>query len=177
MHFNPTKKNEDWHRTTIFHTFIGQQNKICKVIIDSGSCINAISTDAISKLDPTSVDHLNPYKVGWIDASSILIRHRCLVPIKFQSYQENVWCDVMSMDVGSIILGRLWLFDQDAMLHGRSNMSMFTKKGKRITLYPSPLRNVKKNDPLESKEEKQNKSLHLISAKEFERDLRKNSSI
>ena len=60
----------------------------------------------------------------------------------------------MPMDVGSIILGRLWLFDQDAMLHGRSNSYTFMNRGKKIMIYPSPPRNVKKNGPLESKEEK-----------------------
>ena len=58
------KKSEDWHKTTIFHTFIGQKNKVCKVIIDNGSYINTISNDVVSKLDLTSVNHPNPYKVG-----------------------------------------------------------------------------------------------------------------
>ena len=83
----------------------------------------------------------------------------------------------MPMDVGSIILGRPWLFDQDAMLHDRFNSCTFMNRGKKIMIYPSPPRSVKKNSPLESEEEKQNKSLYLISAKEFEKDLRKNSSI
>lgn len=85
------KESEDWRRTAIFHTYIGQGNKVCKVIIDSGSCINAISTNAMSKLGLTPIDHPSPYMVAWIDASSIPVRHRCLVPIKFQSYQEDVW--------------------------------------------------------------------------------------
>ena len=42
-----TKESEDWRRTSIFHTFIKFGDKICKVIIDSGSCINAISTDTV----------------------------------------------------------------------------------------------------------------------------------
>ena len=83
----------------------------------------------------------------------------------------------MLMDVGSIILGRSWLFDQDVILHDRSNSCTFMNRDKKIMLYPSLSRNVKKNGLLESKEEKQNKSLHLISAKEFEKDFRENFSI
>ena len=128
-------------------------------------------------MDLTPIDHPNPYKVGWIDASSIPVRHRCLIPIKFQSSQKNIWCDVMPMDVESIILGRSWLFDQDEILHDRSNSCTFMNNDKKIMIYPSPSRKVKKNGPLESKEEKQNKSLHLIRVKEFEKDLRENSSI
>ena len=77
------KESEDWHRTIIFHTFIGQESKVCKIIIDSGSCINAISSNAVSKLGLMPIDHLKPYKNAWIDALSILVRHCCLVPIKF----------------------------------------------------------------------------------------------
>ena len=42
-----TKKSEDWRRTSIFHIFIKFDDKICKMIIDSSSCINAISIDTV----------------------------------------------------------------------------------------------------------------------------------
>ena len=46
-----TKKSEDWRRTSIFHTFIKFSDKIYKMIIDSGSYINAISTDMVKRLE------------------------------------------------------------------------------------------------------------------------------
>ena len=112
------KRNEDWHRTNILQTFIRIGDKVCKVIIDSGSCVNAISTNVVKSLNLPTVSHPNPYKVSWIDATSILIRFRCKVTIQIQSYQEEVWCDVLPMGVSSIILGRPWLFDHDATLFG-----------------------------------------------------------
>ncbi|XP_073117835.1 uncharacterized protein [Elaeis guineensis] len=76
-----TKKSEDWRRISIFHTFIKFGDKIYKMIIDSGSCINAISTDTIKRLGLTPVDHPSPYTVSWIDSSSIPIKFRCHVLI------------------------------------------------------------------------------------------------
>ena len=68
------KKNEDWRRTNILQTFIRIGDKVCKVIIDSGSCVNAISTNVVKSLNLPTVSHPNPYKVSWIDATSIPIR-------------------------------------------------------------------------------------------------------
>ncbi|XP_038989081.1 uncharacterized protein LOC120112937 [Phoenix dactylifera] len=171
------KECEDWRRTTIFHTYINNEDKVCKIIIDSGSCINAVSTDTISKLGLTPVDHPSPYKVAWLDTSSIPVRYRCKVPIKFQSYHEEIWCDVLPMDVGSIILGRPWLFDQNATLFGRTNTCSFMHKGKKITLYPSPPKKPKDSNPIKPKEEEQPKGLHLINAKELERDIKESPSV
>lgn len=42
---------------------------------------------------------------------------------------------------------------------------------KKITVYPSPLRTTKKFIDTNSKIDKQKKSLHMISAKEFEKEL------
>ncbi|PKU63898.1 hypothetical protein MA16_Dca009882 [Dendrobium catenatum] len=40
-HSTPT---DDWRRTTIFHTYTKIKDKNCKVIVDSGSCINVVSS-------------------------------------------------------------------------------------------------------------------------------------
>ncbi|XP_020257552.1 uncharacterized protein LOC109834065 [Asparagus officinalis] len=38
------KDKDDWRRTNMFHTFTKIGVKSCKIIVDSGSCINAISS-------------------------------------------------------------------------------------------------------------------------------------
>ena len=106
------------------------------MIIDSESCINAISTGIVTRLGLTPVDHPLPYHVSWVDSTSIPIRLRCLVSLQLHAYHEDIWCDVLPMEVGSIILGRPWLFDWDATLHGRSNTCTFDYDGHRITLHP-----------------------------------------
>ena len=87
-------------------------------------------------------------------------------------YQEEIWCDVISMDVGSIILGRPWLFDLDVTLFGRSNSCTFVYKGQKIIINPiepKPKAPFKKN-----KAPDKSKSLHLVSAKKMERAVQKN---
>ena len=76
-----TKVQEDWRRTNILHTFFKLGDKVCKVIIDSGSCVNAISTNAIKSFGLAPIPHPHPYKVSWVDSTSIPIKSRCQIPI------------------------------------------------------------------------------------------------
>ena len=49
------KEEEEVQRENIFHTRCHVQNKVCSVIIDSGSCTNVASTTLVEKLGlPTS---------------------------------------------------------------------------------------------------------------------------
>ena len=64
---------EDWRRTNILQTFLKLGDKVCKIIIDSGSCVNAISTSTVKMLGLIPVPHPNPYKVSWVDSTSIPI--------------------------------------------------------------------------------------------------------
>ena len=138
------------------------------MIIDSGSCINAISTDTVKRLGLTPVDHPSPYRVSWIDSSSIPIKFRCRVPIQLHSYQDHVWCDVLPMEVESIILGRPWLFDNDVTIYGRTNSCSFTHQSKKITINPSPPKATNRKIGDGPKENLKKKSLHLIGTKELE---------
>jgi len=52
------------------------------------------------------VKHPNPYKVTWIDATFIDIQEKRQIPIQFATYTDKVWCDILSIDVGHIILGQ-----------------------------------------------------------------------
>ena len=161
-----TRKNEDWRRTNILQTFIKLGDKVCKIIVDSGSCINAISTNAVKSLGLPTAPHPNPYKVSWIDATSIPIKSICQVTIYFQSYQEKVWCDVLPLGVSNIILGRPWLYDHDVTLFGRSNSCSFNYQGKRIVINSTPPKENIKRGSNNLKEEKP--GLNLITAKEME---------
>ena len=48
--FSQVEEKNNWRRTTIFHmcTKIGDTN--CKLIVDGGSCINAVSSKVIEKV-------------------------------------------------------------------------------------------------------------------------------
>ena len=72
---------DDWRRSAIFQTYTKCGDKTCKVIIDSGSCINAVSSSVVSRLGLKLTPHPNPYKVSWVDTSSIAIKEKCVVPL------------------------------------------------------------------------------------------------
>lgn len=90
--------------------------------------------------------------------------------IELYFYKDTIWCDVVTMDVGHIILGRPWLYDLDVTLYDRSNTCAFEFQGKKIKLVP---RQPKDNPEVKEKVEKgknvknnKSKSLHIIRAKE-----------
>ncbi|GFS31469.1 hypothetical protein Acr_00g0017530 [Actinidia rufa] len=149
-----SKENNDWRRNAIFHTYIKYGEKNCKVIIYSGSCINVVFSSTVSRLGLQTVHHPSPYHVSWVDPSSISIKERCLVPIQILSYRAKIWCDVVPMDVGHIILGRPCLFDLDVTIYGCSNSSSFLFENKRIKLnplQPRPASKQKKQNPTNNK--------------------------
>uniref|UniRef100_A0A2N9EYR8 Reverse transcriptase domain-containing protein n=1 Tax=Fagus sylvatica TaxID=28930 RepID=A0A2N9EYR8_FAGSY len=135
------KESEDWRRSNIFHTYIKCSSTNCKVIIDSGSCINAVSSSLVTRLGVKLIPHPNPYK-------------------------DEIWCDVILMDVGHTILGRPWLYDLDVTIYGRTNSCSFTFKGKKIKLNPLQPRHITEG---KKREESKGKSLHIISPKVTER--------
>lgn len=83
--------------------------------------------------------------------------------------------------MGHIILGRLWLYDFDVTLYGRSSTCVFESQCKKIKLVPR-----QPKDDFEVKEKvktgknvKGNKSngLHIIRAKEFEQEIKEEGMI
>jgi len=170
-----TKEQEDWRRTSILHTFVKIGEKVCKIVIDSGSCVNAISTSAAKSLGLPTEPHPNPYKVSWIDSTSIPIKQRCQVRIQIQSYQERIWCDVLPMGVSSIILGRPWLFDHDVTIFGRTNSCAFNFNGKKIVINPTQPKDNTKREASSLKEKMT--GLNLIGARELEKDINEGAPI
>ena len=156
---------EDSLRTTIFFTYIKIGDDFYKVIIDSGSSVNAISEKALKQLGLPYEKHLNPYEVSWVINSSLPMDKRGLLNIKILSYEDQVWLDVVPMDIGSIILGRPWLYDNDVRIQGRTNECSFMFKNKRITLKPfmkkiNPSTLAKATAPLTLVKKNVNKKTH-----------------
>ncbi|GFY80971.1 hypothetical protein Acr_01g0007800 [Actinidia rufa] len=57
------KEDNDWRRNAIFYTYIKCGEKDCKVIIDSGSCINAVSSSTVSRLGLKPVPHPRTHRL------------------------------------------------------------------------------------------------------------------
>jgi len=86
------------------------------------------------------------------------------------SYKDNIWCDVVTMDISQVILRWLWLFDKDIIIHGRSNMCQFEYEDKKIKLlsfWPKPEKpNQKPTTP------KKTNGVNLVSAKDLDQELK-----
>jgi len=89
--------------------------------VNNENYINAVSSKVTEKLGLKIVPHLCPYKVSWINSIVLEVKQLCLVPVDFNLYKDKIWCDVVTMDVGQIILNGPWLFDKDVIIYGRSN--------------------------------------------------------
>ena len=61
----------------------------------------------------------------WINEAFLAVTKRCIVPLQVTGYHDDVWCDILPMGVGSVLLGRPWLFDRDVAQFGRTNRCSF----------------------------------------------------
>ncbi|KAL0905783.1 hypothetical protein M5K25_024221 [Dendrobium thyrsiflorum] len=105
------KPSDDWRRTSIFHTFTKIGDKNCKVIVDSGSCINAVSSAMVATLHLKTTPHPNPYKacLGFLNYGL----HRHLYP--YGKLNLNALVDHLKMALDCFfavwfVVGNVWLF-------------------------------------------------------------------
>ncbi|XP_078436641.1 uncharacterized protein LOC144707413 [Wolffia australiana] len=98
----------------------------------------------VTGLGLAAIENPTPYDVSWIDASSLPVKRQCRVPLKVSTYAEDILCDVLPMKVGSIILGRPWLYDHDVTFAGHANTCSFMYQGRRVTWHPYAMKPVDK---------------------------------
>ena len=128
---------EVMQRHNLFQIFFVIKNRRARVIIDGGSCNNLVSSDVVKKLDLTTRPHPHPYYIQWLnDSGKAKVTQTCRVPFSIGSYVDSIDCDVVPMQACSLLLGRPWEFDNDAVHHGKSNKYTFMHKGTKITLLP-----------------------------------------
>jgi hypothetical protein len=109
-------------RNNLFRTACKTKYRLCKVIIDSGSTDNLVSTKMVEKLELETPTHLNPYKVSWLQKGhQVMDTKQCLVEFKIGGYRNEILCHVIPMDVCHILLGRPWQFDKNVIHDGRKN--------------------------------------------------------
>jgi hypothetical protein len=96
-------------RSRLFRMACTAKDRKCKVIVDSGSTGNLISTEMVEKLELTMTKHPSPYKVSWLQKGHrVSVTKQCLVKFKIGNYHDEILCDVIPMDVCHILLGRPW---------------------------------------------------------------------
>ncbi|XP_021736278.1 uncharacterized protein LOC110702844 [Chenopodium quinoa] len=148
-------------RENLFNTCCKVKDRICSMIIDSGSCTDVVASELVNKLKLPTREHTKPYKLNWLDNDSgVRVRKQALVAFTVGNFCDERWCDVLPMTACQIFLGRPWQFDRKVVHNGVTNVyTVKTSEGKQVRLLPLPPKVEKE------KEEKPN---FLISKSKFE---------
>ncbi|KAJ9542127.1 hypothetical protein OSB04_028633 [Centaurea solstitialis] len=135
----PKVTDDDWLKHNLFKSTCTVSRKVCSFVIDSGSCDNLISEEAVRKLALKTESHPKPYKLQWFKkGGEVTVSKRVLVHFSIDTrYKDDVWCDVVSMDACHLLLGRPWEYDRNVVHDGRANTYSFVFDGVKITLVPS----------------------------------------
>jgi hypothetical protein len=141
----PEKEVEDTaQRCRLFRTTCKTKGWKCKVIVDSGSTDNLVSTEMVEKLELKTNKHPSPYKVTWLQKGhQVCVMRQCLVNFKMGDYRDEILCDFIPMDVCHVLLGRPWQYDRHVVHDGRMNTYTLEKDGKSHTLLPGKDKEVK----------------------------------
>lgn len=159
---------EQEQRENLFQTRCLVNGRWCSMIIDSGSCANVVSSKAVNALNLDTRDHPKPYKLNWLnDNESLRVKKQALVTFELGNYKDDIWCDIIPMTACSILLGRPWQYDRYVMHDGRRNIYSVVIGNKRIGLKPLP--------PIVEPTKDTVKPNMLLSAREFEKELKENS--
>jgi hypothetical protein len=135
---SPTQRN------SLFQTTCKTKDRVCKVIMDSGSTNNLVSTEMVEKLELETSVHPSPYKVLWLQKGhQVNVTKQCFVKFKIGGYKDEILCDVIPMDVCHLLLGRLWQYDRNVVHDGRKNTYTLEKNGRTHMLFPIKDKEVK----------------------------------
>ncbi|RDY11695.1 hypothetical protein CR513_03598, partial [Mucuna pruriens] len=106
LNIQPKEDGDVEKHEQFFHTRCYINDKVCSMIIDSGSCINGASTLLVEKLNLPTKKHPNPYKHQWLnDCGGIRVTKQVLVSFSIGKYKDEVLCDVKPMHAGHLLLG------------------------------------------------------------------------
>jgi len=118
----------------LFHIYLIVQGCRVLTIIDSGSCNNLVSSNLVEKLGLPTRQHSYPYKLQWFNNSGkTKVTKSACISFFTGCYHDTADFDVVPMQACSILLGRPWEFDTDALHHDRTNTYTFIHKNKNIT--------------------------------------------
>jgi hypothetical protein len=129
--------DDNRQRHNLFNMFLIVKDCRVHTIIDGGSCNNLVNVELVKKLALTTREHPHPYHIQWFNSSGkFKVTKTARVHFSIGSYHDFADFDVVIMHACSLLLGRPWEFDTDAINHGRSNKYTFIHKGKKIVLLP-----------------------------------------
>ncbi|XP_059287581.1 uncharacterized protein LOC132040912 [Lycium ferocissimum] len=130
-------REESDQRENLFHARCKIVDKVCSLIIDGGSCTNAVSQFLVESMKFPTRKHTNPYKLQWFnECDEMRVNKQAIIKFSIGKYKDEILCDVVPMQACHLFLGRPWQFDVDAQHSGRTNKYSFVVKGKKYILNP-----------------------------------------
>lgn len=134
------------------------------MIIDGGRCENIIFKSLVKVLGLKTEKHDRPYKKGWIKKGpELTVAETCKVTFFIRKYYQNsISCDIVDKSTCHLLLGRLWLFNTNAIHQKIDNTYTIIWQGKKITLIPTVPTNM-----APSMSQPKKPTLLVILAKEF----------
>lgn len=165
------KTSEAWQQTSLFSSTCTVKGKVCRFVIDSGCSANVVSEEAVRKLSLKPEAHPHPYRLLWMQTGAeVYVSQRALVSLSIGAfYKDEIYCDIATMDVSHLILGRSWQYDREVIHNGKMNTHSFLFQGRKITLLPSPDTNDTGSLTTSASSPKQN--LMIISKSQFKQEL------
>ena len=136
-------------------------NKLCTLVIDGGSCTNAVRLEFVKGLGIPTHTHPKPYRLHWLSNSGDLkVSKQAHIPLSIGRYRDVVLCDVVPMEAAHVLLGRPWQFDRYSQHDGRTNKYQLIHGDTTYKLKPlSPTEILK--DQLERKVSREKKEREL----------------
>ena len=93
--------------TNLFHTRGMIKEKLCRIIVENGSCNNIASQELVDRIELKQRHHPNPYKMQWLnDCAVMCVNHVVTVSFSIGRYNEHVECDVVPVQACQLLLGR-----------------------------------------------------------------------
>jgi len=134
-----TKEDDvEQQRENIFHTRCLINDKVCSMIIDSGTCTNVANVTLVRKLGlNTIIKHERPYQLQWLNECGVVrVNRQVMISFSVGKYKDEVLCDVVPMHATHLLLGRPWQFDRKAKHDGFKNRYSLEKDESIYTLAP-----------------------------------------
>jgi hypothetical protein len=131
-----TKEDDvEQQRENIFHTRCLINDKVCSMIIDSGSCTNVASVTLVRKLELNTIKYERPYQLQWLNECGVVrVNRHVMISFSIGKYKDEVLCDVVPIHATHLLLGRPWQFNRKAMHDGFKNKYSLEKNGRIYTL-------------------------------------------
>ena len=103
-----SKKEEDTQRHIILKIKCTIKERVCDLIIDSGSSENIVCKTMVDKLQLKTHKHPSFYCIRWIkDVGETKVTKQCHIPFSIRRCKDEVTCNVVNMNADHMSLGRL----------------------------------------------------------------------